>query len=126
MIRGIGVDIVEIDRFRKALDRWKGRLLDRVFSEKEREECFKERDPALHLAVRFAAKEAFSKALGTGFGSLVSPGEIEILRNIRGVPRFSISGGAKLQMEAVRVEKTFLSLSHDGGMGIAFVVLEGS
>lgn len=124
MIKGIGVDIVDIGRFRKALDRWEGRFMERLFTGREREECIRERDPAYHLAVRFAAKEAFSKAVGTGFGVEVSPKSIEVVKGASGAPRLSLSDGAQRKMNELKATRSFLSLSHDKGVGIAFVILE--
>ena len=125
MIKGIGVDIVNIERFRGILDRWGIRLLERIFTEREREVCLNRPDPAPHLAVRFAAKEAFSKALGTGFSQGVFPRNIEVAQEGTGSPRLVLRDGAQRGMEAIRATRTFLSLSHDGGVGVAFVVLEG-
>jgi holo-[acyl-carrier protein] synthase len=125
MILGVGTDIVQIDRFRRAIERWQGRFLERLFSEKEREECLKWQDPVPHLAVKFAAKEAFGKAMGTGFGDWVSPREVEVLHDSSGAPQFVVNGRAKRQMDKRKVRKAFLSLSHDAGMGIAFVIMEG-
>ncbi|RTZ89857.1 MAG: holo-[acyl-carrier-protein] synthase [Deltaproteobacteria bacterium] len=125
MIRGIGVDVVRISRFRKAMDRWQKRFLERIFSEEERAECRKWRDPAPHLAVKFAAKEAFSKAMGTGFGAALSLRDIQVLHDPLGGPTFVVSEKARGQMKMRGIEKALLSLSHDADMGIAFVVMEG-
>ncbi len=125
MIKGIGVDMVDVGRFQKAMDRWGTRFLDKIFTEREKKECLGRVNPALHLAVRFAAKEAASKALGTGFGGMVSPRSIEVVRKSSGAPGLIFRNGARQKMEAIEVTRTFLSLSHDGEMGIAFVVLEG-
>ncbi len=125
MIKGIGVDIVDIGRFRKALNRWEGRFMKRLFTGREREECLRERDPAYHLAVRFAAKEAFSKAIGTGFGTEVSPTDIEVIKGLSGAPRLRLSDGARHRMDEIKATRSFLSLSHDKGVGIALVILEG-
>lgn len=125
MIKGIGVDIVDIERFRGILDRWGDRFLVRIFTERERGECLGSPDPVPHLAVRFAAKEAFSKALGTGFGKTVFPRSIEVTRKGVDAPRLILHDGARLKMEEMRATRTFLSLSHEGEMGIALVILEG-
>ncbi len=125
MIKGIGVDIVDIERFRRSLERWDGKLVDRLFTEREKEECLGKKDPAAHLAVRFAAKEAFSKAVGTGLGMEISPKSIEVVRERTGPPRLRLLDGAHRRMEALRVTRSHLSLSHDAGMGVAMVVLEG-
>ena len=126
MVRGVGVDVVRIDRFRKAVRRWRSRFLYRLFTEDEVVESRRWRDPVPHLAVKFAAKEAFSKAVGTGFGRALSPKEIQVLHDKTGAPVFIISGKAKARMQLLRMEKAFLSLSHDGDVGVAFVVMEGT
>ncbi len=125
MIKGIGVDVVDITRFRAILKRWRGRFLDRLFTPQEQEDCLDRHDPAPHLAVRFAAKEAFSKAVGTGFGAEISPRNVEVIRKDSGAPRLNLTGGARQKMRALRATRALLSLSHDRGIGIAFVVLEG-
>ncbi len=125
MVRGIGVDVIRIGRFRGAVERWRGRFLDRLFSEREVEECRRWKDPVTHLAVKFAAKEAFSKAVGTGFGAALSPRDLQVLHDDKGAPRLVVSGRAEARMRALGMEKVFLSLSHDGDVGVAFVVLEG-
>ena len=119
------MDAVQIDRFRKAKERWGKRFLNRLFSEDEMEECRKWKDPVVHLAVKFAAKEAFSKAMGTGFGTMLSPREVEVLHDASGAPRFAVSKKVERQLKARKVENVLLSLSHDGGLGIAFVIMEG-
>jgi len=125
MILGVGTDIVQIVRFRRAIERWQGRFLERLFSEREQAECLEKRDPVPHLAVKFAAKEAFGKAMGTGFGALVSPREVEVLHDPSGAPRFAVSGRTRHQMDKQNIRRVFLSLSHDAEMGIAFVIMEG-
>ncbi len=126
MILGIGVDVVRIDRFRKAMERWRERLLTRLFSEEERAECEKWRDPVPHLAVKFAAKEAFSKAMGSGFGVALSPNDVQVLHDAAGAPKLIVSERVRERMRKRGLERPFLSLSHDGEIGIAFVVMEGA
>ncbi len=124
MIKGIGVDIVDIERFRKTLAKWQTRFTDRLFTKHEMEECLSQKDPAPHLAARFAAKEAFGKAIGLGLIGKVSPRDIEVIREPTGAPRLHIVRGALKRLEEIQATRVFLSLSHDGGIGIAMVVLE--
>ena len=125
MIKGIGVDIVDIDRFRGSMQRWGDRFVDRLFTQKEKEECMNRRDPARHLAVRFAAKEAFSKAVGTGLGGEISPRNIEVFSGKTGAPRLRLFDSAQQKVKALRATRAHVSLSHERGMGVAMVVLEG-
>ena len=86
MIHGSGIDIIEVSRIRKALQRYGQRFLDRLFSSKEQNYCLRHQDASPHFAGRFAAKEAIVKALGTGFGSEVHWLDIEILNDALGKP----------------------------------------
>ena len=122
MIIGIGTDIIEIDRIEKAINRNNG-FLDKVFTAREIE-MFKERNMRAEvIAGNFAAKEAVSKALGTGFRgfSLI---DIEILRDQLGKPIVYLSDNMKKIINAKH--KINVSISHNRTSAIAFVVLEES
>lgn len=122
MIIGIGTDIIEIDRIEKAINRNNG-FLDKVFTTREIE-MFKERNMRAEvIAGNFAAKEAVSKALGTGFRgfSLV---DIEILRDQLGKPIVYLSDDMKKIINANH--RINVSISHNRTSAIAFVVLEES
>ena len=95
MILGIGNDIIEIARIKAILTRYPQRFLNRVFTSREQDYCLKKKDPALHLAGRFAAKEAIVKALGTGFSQGLSWLDIEISNDSKGKPTASLSPFAK-------------------------------
>jgi holo-[acyl-carrier protein] synthase len=95
MILGVGNDIVEVARIKAILSRHPQRFLDRVFTPHEQDYCLKRKDPALHLAARFAAKEAIVKALGTGFSQGLSWLDIEIRNDAKGKPVASFSPFAK-------------------------------
>lgn len=94
MILGIGIDLCEVARMRRLLDRFGDRLLARVFTPVEREECLRRRDPAEGFAVRWAAKEAGSKALGTGFRQGVAWSDFEVVHEPSGRPTLRLAGGA--------------------------------
>lgn len=92
MIIGTGVDIVEIERFRKAIDRSRDRFITRIFTPAEQQYCSSHRDPVPHYAVRFAAKEAAFKALGTGWAKGVTWLDVEVRREKPEAPGIVLSG----------------------------------
>ncbi len=124
MILGLGVDIVQISRIEAALKRHGRRFENRLFTAEELAYCRRRPRPALHLAGRFAAKEAASKALGTGMRG-VSFREIEIIREPSGRPGLRFHGRAADVARALGVRTAFVSLSHEQGVAVAVVVLEG-
>ncbi len=126
MIIGTGIDLVFIPRFEKII-REKGEpFLRKIFSESEISEGFKRRNSAPFFAARFAAREAFVKALGTGFGRNVAPRDIGVKRGYRGKPALSLSSRAEKLLESRGVQRCHLSISHDGDYAMAIVILEGA
>ncbi|MFB3071900.1 MAG: holo-ACP synthase, partial [bacterium] len=89
---GTGIDMVGIERFRRALDRHGERFLKRIFTHRERSECSGRADPARHLAARFAAKEAVFKALGTGWARGVGWRDVEVTADDYGRPVCTLRG----------------------------------
>ncbi len=124
MIYGIGTDIVKISRVESALNRWGTRFMARVYTDGEIAYCKKKASPASRFAMRFAAKEAFAKALGMGFRSGLSFQQIEVIRNKNGAPKFRLHGKAQFIVRQNGIQNTFLSLSDDGSYALAFVILE--
>lgn len=124
MIHGIGIDTVEIARFRRFLDESNSAIIDRLFSEAERERCSARKDAASCYAARFAAKEAFLKALGTGLRDGISWHDVEVGNDDLGKPELRLSGRAGDLFRENGLTAAFLSLSHDGGHAVAMVVLE--
>ncbi len=124
MIYGVGIDMVEISRIDKALKRWGHRFLKRVFTRSEIEYCQDKTRSASRFAVRFAAKEAFSKALGSGFSRGVGFQQIEVIRASNGRPGLSLHGKAEELLQSCGIKKSLLSLSDDGLYAVAVVVLE--
>jgi holo-[acyl-carrier protein] synthase len=118
MILKTGIDIIEIQRIQAALDRHGERFLKRVFTELEITEC---RGRAEALALRFAAKEAASKALGTGIGP-ISWREVETLHKWSGEPYLVLHGRAEKKAEKLGLSVWAVSLSHSRDYGIAMVV----
>jgi holo-[acyl-carrier protein] synthase len=125
MIIGIGIDLVKIDRIDKAGKNQSG-FLERVFTEREREYCSRQKFPAQHYAGRFAAKEAVLKAIGTGWSAGVKWTDMEVLHGDGGGPVVNISGRVKDLMDLKGVKQILLSYSHDEGYAVAHVVLVGS
>jgi holo-[acyl-carrier protein] synthase len=117
MIVGIGVDIVDVERFERAVTRTP-RLIERLFTTAERQNSMQS------LAARFAAKEAFIKAMGGSGDS--SWHEMEVESAPSGAPHLTLTGRAASLAAGNGVTNLQLSLAHDGGRAIAFVVAEGS
>jgi holo-[acyl-carrier protein] synthase len=126
MIYGIGTDIVATARFQRFIAAGNTAIIERLFTPAERSRCERRKDAASCLAARFAAKEAFLKALGTGMRKGISWQEIEVSNNALGKPELILSGKAAEQFQARALISTHLSLSHDGGSAVAMVVLESS
>lgn len=124
MISGIGIDIIKIDRFEKALERWGDRFRERVFTPQELSICRKKAQPGRHLALRFAAKEALLKALGIGMFQGVTWTEIEILNDPLGRPYMRVMGEAEKLCKEKGIKEIFVSISHEEEYGVAQVVLE--
>ena len=117
-MHSVGVDIIEIERIRSALARWGERFLRRVYTSPE---VAYSAGKAPELAVRFAAKEAVSKALGTGMHG-VAWREIEIIPDRRGKPHLRLHGRALARAEELGLSEFSVSLSHSHELAIAFVV----
>jgi holo-[acyl-carrier protein] synthase len=122
MIYGIGIDLVKIDRMKDVVERWGNKFLKRVFTSSEISYCYEKKNPYLSLAVRFAAKEALIKAIGSEIP--VSLTEIEIVNTFTGQPSIKVNGRIKRFFEEKSIRQTLLSLSHEKEYGIACVVLE--
>ncbi len=118
MEMAVGIDIIEIPRVRKVLEKHPERFLRRVYTAEEAAFC---RGRVSELAARFAAKEAVMKALGTGARGLAWR-EIEILPNRRGKPLVYLHGDAKKRGEAIGLRGIDVSLTHDADLAIAVVV----
>ena len=120
MITGLGVDIVEIDRMRAALERHP-RMKERLFSQEERRYCEKRNRPEVHYALRFAAKEAVLKALGTGFAGMRFT-DVEVSRDASGRPTPLLKGRAAELAQEYGVIEMHLSLSFTHTTAVASAV----
>lgn len=125
MIYGIGIDIVKVERLEKWLSEKNAQnLVERFFHKTELEAALANRkSAALRLAARFAAKEAFGKALGTGLKGIKLK-DICVKTSHNGKPELLLFGTAQVAMEKVGVKKVFVSLSHEREVAIGIVVLE--
>jgi holo-[acyl-carrier protein] synthase len=126
MIYGIGVDLVHIPRMEAVLERWGERFISRVFTKREAELCRKRAFPASAFALRFAAKEAFSKALGLGMRGGVRWKDIEVFHYPGGKPGLKVYGKAATICDEKRLTRFHVSLSDDGAYATSMVLLEES
>jgi len=126
MIYGIGIDLVHIPRIETMLKRWGNRFVQRVFTPQEAELCFNKPHPPSSFALRFAAKEAFSKALGLGMRKGVRWKDIEVFHFPGGKPGLRLQGRSSDICREKKISRFHLSLSDEGAYGAAMVVLEES
>ena len=121
MVYGVGIDIIEVDRIRKVFDERKEKFISRVFTQAELDYSFKFKEPFMHLAARFSAKEAYYKAVGEG---LLAFSEIEVFNLPTGKPEIRLHGKTLEKWESIGKPRIHLSLSHNNTMASAVVVLE--
>ncbi len=114
MIHGIGIEIIEVQRFRKALERWGERIERRLFTSEELRYCSGQRFPERHLAARFAAKVSLFKALGRTLPFR----DVEVTRDEKGRPSVTAKGASAAGLRFA------ISLSHDGELAVAETVAE--
>ena len=124
MIYGIGVDLVEVGRMERAITRSGPRLVERLYTADERAYCRAKRFPYPCYAARFACKEAFLKALGTGLRKHMRWRDIEVRRDPLGKPFLHLRGYLQEHCADAGIRHIHLSLSHSAGHAVAQVVLE--
>ena len=124
MIYGVGTDLVDIERVKKILSKNRDGFVKRVLSEHEQALFANKADSASYFAKRFAAKEAFAKALGTGIGRVVSFQDLTVRNNENGKPHFIPSEKLRLYLVEKNIKQAHLSISDESQNAIAFVVLE--
>ena len=124
MIYGIGTDIVSIKRIEDALFRFGDRFLHRILNETEVAEYAQSAQPARFLAKRFAAKEAFSKAFGTGIGGEIAWHDVAVGHDQRGKPIINSSPQLLTRLAKSDIKNSHISISDESEHAIAFVVLE--
>jgi holo-[acyl-carrier protein] synthase len=111
-IFGIGIDVVEVERIASAIERHGEPFLAKLFTASERSYCENQKKPALHYAARFAAKEAVSKALGTGIGGQAGWLDLEITRDPLGAPKLFLQGHAADFAKQHSISEIQISLTH--------------
>ena len=121
---GIGVDLVECARIQRSLDRFGEKFLHRVFTDGEIDYSMSMKFPARHLAARFAAKEAVSKAFGTGIGKSMGWRDIDVRKKPSGEPFLILSGRADQLAKEHNVASALITLSHTDHHAMAVIVLE--
>ena len=126
MIHGIGADLVNIRRIEEALFRFGDRFLHRILSEEEVAEYAATSQAARFVAKRFAAKEAFSKALGTGIGEIVGWHDVRVSHDELGKPSIQTSTALLGKLRARQITHMHLSITDEAEQALAFVVLEKS
>jgi len=126
MIYGVGIDLVNIQRLETVLQRWGDRFVKRVYTDQEADFCFKRAYPPSPLALRFAAKEAFSKAIGLGMRKGVRWRDIEVFHYPGGRPGLRLQGRISEICSEKQITRLHLSLSDEGHYGMAVVILEGN
>ena len=123
-VLGVGVDIIETERIERSLERFGERFLHRVFTDGEIAYCQSMKYPARHFAARFAAKEAVSKAFGTGIGKTMGWRDIDVRKKPSGEPFVMLDGGAKSLADERNVHGVWISLSHTNHHAVAMIALE--
>jgi holo-[acyl-carrier protein] synthase len=121
-IVGLGMDATEVDRIAQSLAQYGERFLKRVFTEREIEYCMRRRNPAPHLAGRFAAKEAGMKAIGTGHAYGVLWRDLEVIRR-GGPPQLQFHNAAGEHFARLGATKALLTITHTDSLALAHVIL---
>lgn len=125
MIYGVGIDLIEIARIENTWRRFGRRFEERVFTSAEVEFCRRRFRPVNHLAMRFAAKEAFSKAVGLGLRSArLLWRDVEVAHDPRGKPYFNLLGTAGRVAEEIGLTAAHLSLTDEAGLAQAYAIVE--
>ena len=125
MILGVGIDIIEVARVQASHKRFGERFLNRLLLPDEITYCLSHKNPAPFIAARFAAKEAISKAFGTGIGAQLGWRDMEIRKKESGEPFVVLHGKGKKLFKSCRAKRLLVSLSHTANYAAATAVLEG-
>ena len=125
-VLGLGVDIVEIERFAASMERSGQSLIDRLFLPAEQAYCSPQREPARCYAARFAAKEAVAKALGTGIGAELGWRDIEVRRKDSGAPFIVLHGTGAETAKRLGISQVLLSISHSEHYAVANAIAAGT
>jgi holo-[acyl-carrier protein] synthase len=124
MIKGMGIDIAEVERIKRSVEKFKENFISRIFTEKEQQLAENRKDFATFYAGRWAAKEAISKALGCGIGEQCSFTDIEILNDANGKPEAELKGNALETFKKLNAEFLHITISHEGKNAVAMAIIE--
>ena len=124
MILGTGIDIIEVERIKASYERFGERFLQRILRPAEIAYCLSHKEPAPFLAARFAAKEAISKAFGTGIGAQLGWQDMEVFRKPSGEPYVVLHDGGLRLLQERGARLVHLSLSHTANHATAMAILE--
>lgn len=124
MILGIGIDLIEVDRIRSSFQKFGDRFVNRILRPGEISYCLQHKDPGPFLAARFAAKEAISKAFGTGIGADLSWQDMEVARRETGEPWVILHQKGQALLQARGATRLHISLSHTVQHATAIAILE--
>lgn len=125
MILGVGIDIIEVERVAASVERFGERFLKRVLLPDEIAYCLSHKVPAPFIAARFAAKEAISKAFGTGIGAQLGWHDMEVKRKESGEPFVVLHGKGQKLLAERKARVVLISLSHTQAYAAATAILEG-
>jgi len=125
MILGVGIDIIEVARIASSYEKFGERFLNRILLPDEIAYCLSHKQPAPFLAARFAAKEAISKAFGTGIGAALGWQDMEIRRKESGEPFVVLHGKGEELFKSRKAKQLLVSLSHTQNYAAVTAVLEG-
>lgn len=126
MILGLGIDLIEVERIRSSHERFGERFLNRILHPNEIKYCLSYKDPAPFLAARFAAKEAISKAFGTGIGAQLGWHDMEVARKESGEPYVILHDGGQKLLQSRGGRVVLISLSHTQAHATAVAILESA
>ena len=121
---GLGIDMIETERIDRSIERFGVKFMQRVFTPGEIAYCQSMKFPGRHFAARFAAKEALSKAFGTGIGKMMGWRDIDVHKKESGEPFVVLSGGAKVLAKERGVRTVLISLSHTHQHAVAVIALQ--
>lgn len=124
MIKGIGTDLIELDRIARVYQTYGDRLLERLFTDEERSYFTRWQDPTPRIAGRFAVKEAVMKALGTGWSEGVRWRDIEVTRASSGKPEVHLYGRCRRIFESLGAERIHCTITHSHHSAMAVVIFE--
>ena len=124
MIFGTGIDIIEVGRIKKSIQRYSDRFEQKVFTQKEIDYCHSQADPAKHFAARFSVKEAVLKCFGTGITGGVLWKDIEVDKKKSGQPVLSLHGKGKKLFNQLKLKHIHISITHEKSYAVAHAIAE--